>query len=200
MKVLKLLALGLLPVSPLFGAVVFTNADFSAEPPGSNWLIYVETGSPGGVQPVENYVTFDGPVATYTNPTGIGNFYQEFNAVLQPGVTYTFSAHIANANFPGTSPQSAGWLSVKEFTPGFGTRTQWDFVQIFESTNGIVSVTFTPQGDGNRIHQLGLVFNGRNQYNPSVEFSNPTVIPEPGTYALLFGIVGLAFVLYRRRR
>lgn len=204
MKLLKLLALGLLPASPLLGSIVFLNSDFSEDPPESNWAIALENSSGGslGAGAINTFVDFSAaPVVTFAMPSDSGtnvhiaNFYQQFDGIFAGGVTYTFSADISNVAFPGTS---AGWLMVKEFSPTLATRTQFVVTQIFATTDGTVSVDFTPGGD-DRIHWLGLVFNNRGTLEPSADFSNPTVIPEPGTYALLFG-TGLAFVLYRRRR
>ncbi|MCC5842181.1 MAG: PEP-CTERM sorting domain-containing protein [Opitutales bacterium] len=210
MKLLKLLALGLLPMSPLVGSIVFLNSDFGDIPPESNWAIALEnnSGGPLGAGDINTFVDFSAaPVATFAMPSNSGtnvtiaNFYQQFEGVFSAGVTYTFSADISNVVFPGTS---IGYLMVKTFAadpPTLTTRTQFRFTQIFATTDGTVSVDFTPNIDGSdSIVWLGLVFNNRGTLTPSADFSNPTVIPEPRTYALLFGILGLGFVLYRRRR
>lgn len=152
----------------------------------------------------------NGPVATFAMPSNSGtnvqiaNFYQQFEGVFSAGVTYTFSADISNLSFPGTS---AGWLMMKEFNPGppptVGSRTQFVVTPLVVGgapvADGTLSVDFTP-GASDSIVWLGLVFNNRGSLTPSGDFSNPTVIPEPRIYALLFGLLGLALVLYRRRR
>lgn len=195
------------------GSIIFLNSDFSEDPPGSHWGIALENSTGGNLGPgdINTFVDFDNaPVVTFAmlSDSGtnvqIANFYQQFEGVFSAGVTYTFSADISNASFPS---DSRGWLMVKEFAPGqpptLATRTPqpdgFRVTEIFVTTDGTVSVDFTPTAS-DRIHWLGLVFNNRGSLTPSADFSNPTVIPEPQTYALLFGLLGLALVLYRRRR
>ncbi|WPJ95680.1 PEP-CTERM sorting domain-containing protein [Coraliomargarita algicola] len=69
--------------------------------------------------------------------------------------------------------------------------------------NGNIAFTFTYNGTDDFI---GLVFANLNAQSTgtgnTVDIDNLTVstIPEPGTYALLAGLTGLAFVMVRRRR
>lgn len=188
MKMLKLLAIGILPASSLLGNLIM-NPDFSADPASNNWLIFAD-----GEQPVANFVTFAAPVATFTNTSGgEANFYQEFAGSLTPGVTYTFSVDIANLDFAGGG-EALVWS--KGFNFAYGWLNEFPNAAAVQGTN---SIEFTPTGDGTNIYQVGVLFTAGST-GSSLDFSNPTMIPEPSTYALLLGVLGLAFVIYRRRR
>lgn len=172
-------------------AQTIINADFAANPPSTGWFIFHN-----GEQPVENYVAFNGNVATFSVASaGEANFYQEFTN-LTPGVTYTFSVDISNLNLAAGGTALIWSKGFDTTGGGFGWLNEFPNESLVNGTN---SISFTPTGDGtNRAYQIGVLFN--NAAGSSLDFSNPVLVPEPSTYAFMLGLLGLALVIIRRRR
>ncbi|MCC5804800.1 MAG: PEP-CTERM sorting domain-containing protein [Opitutales bacterium] len=192
-KLHTLLAIGLLPASSLFGNLMM-NADFAAGI--DSWFVFDGGGGPGEIgDPVgAGYVSISGNAATVNAATNTEvNFYQEFAGTLTPGMEYTFTVEIDNLSLVGAAPTALIW------SKGFSSTYAWlDEFPNAPLSEGLNTITFTPTGDGSNIYQVGVLFNVAE--GSSLDFMNPTLIPEPGTYALIFAAVGLGLVLLRRRR
>jgi len=183
-------------------ANLLVNADFAATPPETNWSMFL--GAPVfAPAAVTDYVSFSGSVATFSgNNTGLEtNFYQgfggdELNAALPAGVTYTFSADISNIVLESGATAVA---FVKAFGPGYAwIGGEFQNPALSEGTN---TITFTTTGTGDNIYQVGWYIVGA-AGGSSMQITNPslTVVPEPATYALVLGGLGLAVVMWRRRK
>ncbi|MGJ3242738.1 MAG: PEP-CTERM sorting domain-containing protein [Opitutales bacterium] len=140
--------------------------------------------------------SFEGAVNT-ENPVG----------TFAADTTYELSAYLARDKFVG-SGEWIGFVSLHGDGNEIGRQTV-DMNSITEDTWGLVTLTVDTGNIASAVGKdidvvLGWTQQGDFQQNVFFEdvslTATSTVIPEPGTYGLVTGVVLLAGLLYRRRR
>lgn len=130
------------------------------------------------------FVSLDGDAATVT----AGAFNAQAGGTLNFDFSTTDNSIVATTGAFNISTGSLLEIDLTSFTPTTGTFELVTFSSIVGSY-ALADISITPLAGG---------------LTASIDYDadsmNLTIVPEPGTYALLAGLSGLAFVMIRRRR
>jgi hypothetical protein len=165
-----------------------------------NWAFTTGTRATNLVQPSPTNVSFDG--SRYINfggggagPGGI--LSQTFTAVQ--GQQYTASLYVT---YVGTADGSSIGFSVFDVT-GNAVVQSASFVSGSTLTTGWVQQSFTFTAPSTslsfRIQDLTTALQGAGT-DVRADLASVSAIPEPSTYAAIFGAAALGFAVWRRRR
>lgn len=230
MRLLKILAVaGTIPASSLIGNFI-VNPDFSAGLDGLSGYEAFAVWSQGAAGFSSAWGLADAPVeapgngtAVFSMNTQLANadpfwtgatqemtFQQNFwtpdnNAGVPAGPDLYNLEIVFTGNAVVTQPYAAGNLGQAFIQFLDQSYNSVAFVAVDVTTlgpDGAFSLTATTPADGLNIIQIGFRNSGIEGTSGQMTISNVslTVIPEPSTYAMIFGLLGLAWVLYRRRR
>ncbi|MCC5838692.1 MAG: PEP-CTERM sorting domain-containing protein [Opitutales bacterium] len=230
MRLLKLLVVaGTLPASSLIGNFI-VNPDFSLGPNGLDGYEAFAVWSQGATGFSSAWGLADAPVVAPGNGTAVFSmntqlanadpfwsgatqemtFQQNFwtpdnNAGVPSGpdlynleLVFTGTVVVSEAYAAG----NLGQAFIQFLDQSYNAVA---FVSVDVTTlgpDGEFSLTALTPADGLNIIQIGFRNSGIEGTAGQMTISNISlaVIPEPSTYALIFGFLGLAWVLYRRRR
>lgn len=143
----------------------------------------------------------------WTGATQVMSFQQNFwtpdnTVAVSPTVDlydqtiiFTGNAVVTEAYAPG----NLGEVFIQFLDPAFNSVA---FISVDVSTlgpDGAFQLEAVAPSSGLNIIQVGFRNSGIEGTAGEMTISNLAVIPEPRTYALIFGALGLAWVLYRRR-
>lgn len=230
MRLLKLLAVaGVIPATSLMGNFV-VNPNFNLGPDGLQGYEAFAAWSQGAAGFSSAWGLADAPVVAPGNGTAVFgmntqlaiadpfwagatqemSFQQNFwtpdnNAGVPAGPNLYNLELIFTGNAVVTQPYAAGNLGQAFIQFLDQSYNSVAFVAVDVTTlgpDGAFSLTALAPADGLNIIQIGFRNSGIEGTSGQMTISNLSfaVIPEPSTYALIFGALGLLFVLYRRRR
>ena len=220
-------SMGEMPVNyvSFWDAARFTNWLTNGQPTGGQGAGTTETGvyNLGGVtNPTNETITRDvlawanGGVAiasenewykaAYYNPTSLTYSLYPTGSDTAPTATVPTNTNANSANYFGSgvdtvTPVGAYTMAASAYGTfdQAGNVWEWNDEILFTGSRGLRGGSFGTNADA-------LQSSGRNSGNPSTEFSgygfrvsSLEPIPEPSTYAAIFGLLTLGFVLWRRK-
>jgi hypothetical protein len=194
----------------IFGSYVGINANgsgntfYGAQQPGSNFLTAfqgLDLGTFNTVSASDTLLLSGAEVLTFKNGTGnvTGSEVQwKVNRVTAPTSDGSFAAVAVNFTADATFSDAAGnsfsgggdqkWANIASTPDVLSGLSAGTIVSPIQYELEVFFRSFTNEGDR-------FSNNGGSNFTATFE-----VVPEPSSYALLLGLVGLTFVMFRRRK